>query len=389
MTYDFDKLIDRRGRNSAKWDRRFIGEGEKSLLPFWVADTDFETLPQVKQALGSCVEHGIFGYTLPPEGCPAAVARWQQVRHGFHVEPDWVSFLAGIDCAIATAVQAFTQPGDRILINTPIYTPFFEMVENCGRRVTESPMPLVNGRYEFDFEDFAQKAKGAKLFLFCNPQNPTARCLTRKELERIGEICLENDLLILSDEIHADIVFDGRRHIPLASLSPELARHTITCTSPSKTFSVAGLVASAIIIPDPDVRRPFIEVRERNSINTGILGLVAMEAAYLNGDAYADQVRDYLQANRDFALDYFRKNIPGITPIVPEATFLLWLDCSGLGLKREELESFFTSAGLRLSGGTAYREPTGQFARLNFGCPRSTLKAGLERLAAAAGAPMA
>ena len=146
MTYDFDKLIDRRGRNSAKWDRRFIGEGEKSLLPFWVADTDFETLPEVKQALAACVEHGIFGYTLPPEGCAAAAARWQQVRHGFHVEPDWVSFLAGIDCAIATAVQAFTQPGDRILINTPIYTPFFEMVENCGmqdekvhRRVEDMP----------------------------------------------------------------------------------------------------------------------------------------------------------------------------------------------------------------------------------------------------------
>lgn len=383
MTYDFDKVIDRRGRNSAKWDRRFIGEGEKALLPFWVADTDFETLPEVKQALAACVEHGIFGYTLPPEGCAAAAARWQQVRHGFHVEEEWVSFLAGIDCAIATTVQAFTQPGDTVLINTPIYDPFFKMAEGCGRKTVASPMKMVNGRYEFDFDDFAQKAKRAKLFLLCNPQNPTARCLTREELEKIGAICAENDLLILCDEIHADMVFDGRKHIPLASLSPELARRTITCTSPSKTFSVAGLVASVIIIPDPAVREKFIEVRERNSINTGILGLVAMEAAYLHGDAYADQVRNYLQANRDYAVDYIRKNVPAITPIVPEATFLLWLDCSGLGLSKEALEAFFPAAGLRLSMGSAYREPTGQFVRFNLGCTRATLTAGLERLSAA------
>ena len=382
--YDFDEVIDRRGHNSAKWDRRFIGEGEEALLPFWVADTDFRTLPQVNEALEECVRHGIYGYTLPPEGCAAAAARWQRVRHGFEAKEEWVTFLAGIDCALATAVQAFTQPGDAVLINTPIYTPFFEMAQLSGRRVVENPMKLVEGRYEFDFDDFAQKAKEAKIFLFCNPQNPTARCLTREELEKIGAICAENDLLILSDEIHADIVFDGRKHIPIASLSPELARRTITCTSPSKTFSVAGLVASVIIIPDGDIRARFEAVKERNSINTGILGLVAMEAAYNSGDAYADQVRDYLQANRDFAVDYIRKHIPGITPVVPEATFLLWLDCAGLGLPREELEGFFTAAGVRLSGGAAYKEPTGQFARLNFGCARATLEAGLKRIEAAA-----
>lgn len=381
--YDFDEVIDRRGHNSAKWDRRFIGEGEEALLPFWVADTDFRTLPQVNEALEECVRHGIYGYTLPPEGCAAAAARWQRVRHGFEVKEEWVTFLAGIDCALATAVQAFTQPGDAVLINTPIYTPFFEMARLSGRRVVENPMKLVEGRYEFDFDDFAQKAREAKIFLFCNPQNPTARCLTREELEKIGAICAENDLLILSDEIHADIVFDGRKHIPIASLSPELARRTITCTSPSKTFSVAGLVASVIIIPDGDIRARFEAVKERNSINTGILGLVAMEAAYNSGEAYADQVRDYLQANRDFAVDYIRKHIPGIIPVVPEATFLLWLDCAGLGLPREELEGFFTAAGVRLSGGTAYKEPTGQFARLNFGCARATLEAGLKRIEAA------
>lgn len=382
--YNFDEVIDRRGHNSAKWDKRFIGEGASELLPFWVADTDFRTLPQVNEALEDCVRHGIYGYTLPPEGCAEAAARWQKIRHGFEVKSEWVTFLAGIDCALATAVQAFTDSGDAVLINTPIYTPFFEMAQLSGRRVIENPMALVDGRYEFDFDDFAQKAKEAKLFLFCNPQNPTARCLTREELERIGAICVENDLLILSDEIHADIIFDGGKHIPIASLSPELAARTITCTSPSKTFSVAGLVASAIIIPNEDLRTQFEAVKERNSINTGILGLVAMEAAYRYGERYADEVAAYLQANRDFAVDYFRKNIPGIVPIVPEATFLLWLDCSGLGLNRGELEGFFVSAGVRLSGGTAYKEPTGQFARLNFGCARATLEAGLKKMEAAA-----
>lgn len=378
--YHFDETIDRRGHNSAKWDRRFIGEGENALLPFWVADTDFRTLPEVNAALAECVEHGIYGYTLPPEGCAAAAARWQKVRHGFEVREEWITFLAGIDCAISTVIQAFTQPGDGVLINTPIYTPFFEKVLENDRQVVSSPMKLVNGKYELDFEDLAEKAKTAKLFLFCNPQNPSSRAYTREELEKIGRICTENDLLILSDEIHGDIVFDGRPHIPIASLSQELAQRTITCTSPSKTFSVAGLVASAIIIPNEELRSQFEAVKERNCINTNILGLVAMQAAYTYGDSYADQVTAYLQENRDYALQFLRERVPEITPVVPEATFLLWMDCSGLGLAREKLEGFFIGAGLRLSGGTAYQEPTGQFARLNFGCTRATLKAGLERL---------
>ena len=380
MMYHFDEAIDRRGHNSAKWDRRFIGEGKDALLPFWVADTDFRTLPEVNAALAKCVEHGIYGYTLPPEGCAAAAARWQKVRHEFEIQEEWVTFLAGIDCAISTAVQAFTQPGDEVLINTPIYTPFFEVVLENGRQVVSSPMRLVDGKYEFDFEDLSEKAKTAKLFLFCNPQNPTSRALSREELEKIGEICAENNRVILSDEIHGDIVFDGRRHIPIASLSPELAQRTITCTSPSKTFSVAGLVASVIIIPNEELRRRFEAVKERNCINTNILGLVAMQAAYTHGDDYADQVTAYLQENRDFALRFLRERVPAINPIAPEATFLLWMDCSGLGIASEKLESFFIGAGLRLSGGTAYQEPTGQFVRLNFGCTRATLKAGLERL---------
>lgn len=381
--YDFDRIIDRRGKNSAKWDEHFIGKGDSELLPFWVADTDFSAPECVQQALLSCVQHNIYGYTTPPSGCAQAAADWQKRRHGFEAQADWAVFIAGIDAALAACVCAFTEPGDAVLIQTPVYAPFFETVEKNGRRVLENPMRLINGRYEPDFDDFARKAKEAKIWMFCNPQNPSARCFTGDELLRFAQICLENDVLIVSDEIHADIVFDKRYHIPIASLSPEICKRTITCTSVSKTFSVAGLAASVIFIADEKLRRHFEEEKERCCINTNILGLVAMEAAYRGGDHYADALVAYLQENRDFALDYIGREITGLRALKPEATFLMWIDCSGLGLPSEKLEDFFCSAGVRLSMGSTYREPTGQFVRLNFGCRQAVLQEGLSRIAEA------
>lgn len=375
--YNFDEIIDRRGKNSAKWDSRFIGTGENELLPFWVADTDFAAPKEVQEALKACVEHNLYGYSLPPAGCAKAVAKWQERRHGFSVKEEWISFVAGIDSALSAAICAYTQPGDGILIQTPVYTPFFELVEKNKRTVLENPLLIRDGKYLPDFEDFEKKAKDAKVWMFCNPQNPTGRCFTKEELERFSRICLENDVLMISDEIHGDIVFDGRVHIPMASLSEEVCAKTVTCTSPSKTFSVAGLAASAVIIADEKLRCRFTEEREKRCINTGIPGLTAMEAAYTFGDDYADELISYLQQNRDFALDYFRKNIPGIHAFFPEGTFLLWLDCSRLMLTGEELEHFFTQAGVRLSMGSAYRDGQGGFARMNFACPRKLLKEGL------------
>lgn len=385
--YDFDKIIDRRGKNSAKWDKRFIGSGDEELLPFWVADTDFPAPESVQEALLSCVQHNIYGYTLPPIGCAEAAADWQKRRHGFDARPDWAVFIAGIDAALANSVCAFTKPGDGILIQTPVYTPFFETIEKNGRCVLENPMKLIHGCYEPDFDDFEKKAKNAKLWMFCNPQNPSGRCFTEEELRRFARICVENDVLIVSDEIHSDIIFDGRRHIPIASLSPEICSRTITCTSASKTFSVAGLSASVIFISNEELRERFEEEKERRCINTNILGLAAMEAAYRDGDSYADALVDYLQKNRDFALDYISRYIPSLHPLKPEATFLLWIDCAGLNLPPEKLEDFFRFAGVRLSMGNAYRETTGQFMRLNFGCPRPILEKGLERIAAASSLP--
>lgn len=380
----FDTPIDRRGKNSAKWGSAFIGCGAEERLPFWVADTDFRAPDAVNEALARCVEHGIYGYTMPPEGCAQAAADWQKRRHGFTACPEWAVFIAGIDCALAMAVQAFTKPGDKILINSPVYTPFFEVAEKNGREIIDSPMVLREGHYQFDFDDFTQKARQAKIWMFCNPQNPTARCMTREELETLANICVENELLIVSDEIHADVIFGKGRHIPIASLSEAIGARTVTCTSASKTFSVAGLTTSVIFIADETLRTAFKQAMERNHVNTNILGLVAMQAAYENGDAYADALVQYLEENRDFAVEYFHRHISQIKPIIPEATFLLWLDCSGLGLPREQLEEFFTGAGVRLCGGMAYLEPTGQFARLNFGCARSVLEQGLERIKHAA-----
>lgn len=381
--YDFDKIIDRRGKNSAKWDQRFIGKGEKELLPFWVADTDFPAPPAVQRALKECVRHNLYGYALPPKGCEQAAAKWQKRRHGFDVQPEWVTFIGGIDAALAAAVCAYTRPGDGVLIQTPNYTPFFETIKNNGRRVLENPMKLENGRYVPDFEDFAHKAKEAKLWMFCNPQNPTGRCFTKEELEQFAGICLKNNMIMVSDEIHGDIVFEGNTHIPLASLSREIRDRTLTFTSPGKTFSVAGLAASAVFIADEGLRRQFENEKEKRCLNTNVLGLTAMKAAYTEGDEYADQLVSYLQKNRDFALDYIKRKIPGIRALVPEATFLFWLDCKELGIKGEELENFFIKAGVRLCMGSAYGEGNGEFVRFNFGCSRLLLKKGLERIAQA------
>ncbi len=378
--YNFDEIIDRRGKNSAKWDSRFIGAGKEELLPFWVADTDFAAPKEVQETLQTCVEHNIYGYSLPPKGCTKAVADWQKERHGFFIKEEWVEFTAGIDSALSAAVSAYTKPGDGILIQTPIYSPFFETVERNGRKALENPMLIKNGKYVPDFQDFEKKAKEAKVWMFCNPQNPTGRCFTKEELESFAEICLKNDVLMISDEIHGDIIFDDHIHIPLASLSEEIRSKTITCTSASKTFSIAGLAASAIIIADEKLRKQFSEEKEKRCINTGILGLTAMEAAYTYGNHYADQLVQYLQNNRDFALDYFNTKIPGIHAFSPEGTFLIWLDCKELMLSEKELENFFTSAGVKLSMGCAYRAGSESYARMNFACPKKLLEEGLKRI---------
>lgn len=378
--YDFNRVIDRHGKNSAKWDERFIGKEDQELLPFWVADTDFPAPEAVQQALRECVEHNLYGYSLPPVNCAKTAVRWQQRRHGFDVREEWAVFIAGIDAAMTVSVCSFTEPGDGVLIQTPVYAPFFEIPKKNGRKVLENPMHLVNGRYEPDFEDFEKKAKEAKIWMFCNPQNPSGRCFTREELLRFAQICMENDVLIVSDEIHADIIFDRCKHIPIASLSPEICARTITCTSASKTFSVAGLATSVIFIADEKLRKRFIEGKDRCCINTNSLGLVAMEAAYESGDTYADEAVAYLQDNRDFALEFICERIPALRPLKPEATFLLWMDCRGLGIPAEKLEDFFLSAGVLLSMGSGYREPTGQFVRFNFGCSRAVLEEGLIRI---------
>lgn len=382
--YDFDTTISRIGHNSAKWGEEYIGSGSDMLLPFWVADTDFPAPDEVNEALRACVDHGIYGYVRPSASCLQAAASWQLRRHGFQAQPEWITVTPGIDCAMATAVQAFTEPGDKVLINTPIYDPFFEVIEKNDRETVDSPMELRDGRYEFNWADFEEKVRDCRIWMFCNPQNPEGRCFTEEELRKAGEICGKYGVLMLSDEIHGDIVYDGRKHIPLASLSKEFCGRTITCTSPSKTFSVAGTAASVIFIENETLRNRFRAVLSKNSPGVSCLSLVAMEAAYTCGDDYADQLVAYLQGNRDYILDYLRKYLPQIKPIFPEAMFLVWLDCSGLGFTAEELPGFFQKAGVRLSMGDAYRERSGQFVRLNFGCARATLTAGLERIRKAA-----
>lgn len=378
--YDFDQIINRREKNSAKWDSRLIGEGENELLPFWVADTDFPAPGEVQEALRECVNHNLYGYSLPPAGCAEAVAGWQERKNGFSVKEEWIGFIGGIDSGLSAAVCAYTKPGGKVLIQSPVYGPFFETIEKNGRTVLDSPLCIKDGRYVPDFEDFEKKAKEAELFMLCNPQNPTGRCFEEEELWRFAKICLANDVLMVSDEIHGDIVYRGHKHIPLASLSPEVCAKTVTFTSPAKTFSLAGLSASAYMISDEGLRERFEKEKEKRCMNTGILGLVSMEAAYRYGDAYRDELIQYLQENRDFAVGYFRERVPEIRAFSPEGTFLLWLDCRRLSLTDEGSDDFFKKAGVKLSMGNSFRGEGGSFARMNFACPRAILKEGLKRI---------
>ncbi len=360
-----------------------IGRGTEELIPLWVADTDFLAPSQVKEALTSAVEHGVFGYAHPPVDLFENVALWQKNRHGFNIEPSCISTIPGVTSGLSVAIQAFTEKGDKVLCNTPIYAPFHRTIRINERILAEAPLKLIEGdspKYEIDFDELEEAIKCVKLWLFCNPHNPTTRCFSREELLKIAQICIKHNVIIVSDEIHSDVVFSGYKHIPLASLSKEISDLTITLTSPSKAFSLAGFSTSFALIENETLRERFIEFTKRNNLHVSSLGQIAASNAYKYGGEYVDSVTAYLEGNKDFALDYIKNNLPEIKAVVPEATYLLWLECSGLGFTPEGLLEFFKKSGVLLSDGLQYLEPTGQFVRLNFGCTREILTAGLDRI---------
>ena len=384
MTYDFDKITDRRGTNSLKYDFAKERGKPEDLLPLWVADMDFPTATPILERLTAAVQHGIFGYSDAKEGYFEAVQSWYQRNFQWAVRREWLVKTPGVVFAIATAIRAFTQRGDGVMIQQPVYYPFSEAILDNGRELVNSPLRLTNGHYEMDFADMEAKIQSGKvkLLILCSPHNPVGRVWTEAELRRVGQLCLQYGVLVVSDEIHSDFVYPGCTHHVFAGLSPEFSDITVTCTAPSKTFNLAGLQTSNIFISNRALRRRFRgEMSAAGYSQLNQLGLVACQAAYETGEAWLCQLRDYLCGNLAYVREFLKERIPEVKLIEPEGTYLIWLDFRALGLTEPQREELIVEkARLWLDSG-AMCGPDGEgFDRINIACPRATLTEALQRL---------
>lgn len=382
--YNFDELIDRRHTDSSKWDNVGARIGNPDALAMWVADMDFRCPQPVIDAVVKKASFGVYGYPVIPPRFQKVTVDWQKARHGWDVAAEDVVYVTSVIPAMFTAVQAFTKPGDKVLLQRPVYYPFSHAIEQQGRIVENSPLQLVNGRYEIDFDDLARRAADpdVKLMQLCSPHNPVGRVFTKEELTKIGEICLQNHVIIFCDEIHADFVYRGHTHVPLASISEALANQTVTAVAPSKTFNLAGMRSGAMIIHNPELRKKMADVLNRNrSALPSMLGLEAYMAAYEFGAPYLEELLPYLQDNIAFLDAYLRAHMPKIHLIAPEGTYLMWLDCRELGLDNDALDHFFTwEAAVALDKGFWFGSEGSGFMRMNIACPRARLEQALQAI---------
>jgi cystathionine beta-lyase len=378
MKTDFDRVIDRRNTNSVKFERYC------DALPLWVADMDFAAAPPVLRAMRERVEHGIFGYTAPPAELGEAVRAWLWKRYGWEVEDEAISFLPGVMRGVNVLARAVGRPGDGILVQPPVYYPFFEVPANSGRVLQNAQVPQSNGRYEIDFDAFeCAITERSRLFLLCNPHNPIGRVYTRPELERLADICLRHDVIICSDEIHSDLIFSGHKHLPIAVLAPEVAQQTVTVFAPSKTFNIPGLGFGVMVIENRELRRAVQAAAAGLVRGSNLMGYAAALAAYREGDGWLAELLGYLEANREALLDFVQSRLPGVCMDRPEATFLAWLDCRSADLPGNPHRFFLERAEVALNDGATFGPGGEGFVRLNFGCPRATLTEALERMQAA------
>ena len=377
---DFDQIIDRRHTESIKWNWF-----DEDVLPMWVADMDFRSPEPVVEALKARVEHGVFGYGWPPKELKGAIQAHLLRRQGWEVAEEALDFISGVVTGFNHAIYSLTEPGDKVMIQTPVYPPFLAAPEEAGReRVINPLIRREDGKYEIDFDDFETKAaSGVKLFVLCSPHNPVGRVFSREELTRMAEICLANDVLICSDEIHGDLIFSENRHIPLASLSPEIAANTVTYFAPSKTFNVAGLSTSIYVAQNEAVREKLQHSMTMLLGHPNIFGTQAALAAYRDGQEWLDEVLVYLEANRDYLVEFVESELPGVAIWKPEGTYLSWLDCRALDLPVSPHEFFLKEAKVGLNEGASFGEDGKGFVRLNFACPRALLAEGLGRMKAA------
>jgi cystathionine beta-lyase len=383
MQYDFNQVIDRKNTDCFKWDNRVETFGTDALLPLWVADMDFASPPAVITAIKERAEHPIYGYALRPPEFYQAIIAWLKKRHQWEVKKEWLLITAGVVPAINLAILAFTEPGDQVIVQPPVYHPFFSAVENNGRKLVINKLKEENGRYFMNYEQLDSLANDrTKLMILCSPHNPVGRVWTKEELNTVGEFCRRKNILLVSDEIHADVVYKNYTHLPIASLRPELAHNTITCIAPSKTFNVAGLATSVVIIPDQAKFERFNKMMVALGMGmSNIFGIAALTAAYQYGEDWLEQLIDYLQGNLDFLVQFLAERIPRIRVIKPEGTFLVWLDCRDLGLNPQELKEFLIyKAKVGLNDGRGFGPGGEGFQRINIACPRQILQKALIRI---------
>lgn len=379
MRYNFDEIVPRRNTLSYKWDSAADGE----VLPMWVADMDFRTAPAIVEALQKRVSHGIFGYTRVPDAYYDAVINWFGRRHGWKIRRERMIYTSGVVPALSAIIKALTVPGDKVVVQTPVYNCFFSSIRNNGCTLVSNPLVRVEDTWKMDFEDLEQKVSDpkVKLFLLCNPHNPAGRVWTQEELTRMGEICFRHDVMIISDEIHCELVFPEYRYIPFASISEEFAARSVTCISPSKAFNMAGLQIANIVAPDEEVRRKIdkaININEVCDVNP--FGVLATIAAYNEGEEWLVQLLDYLKGNYLWMRDFCRKYLPQFPVSRLEGTYLVWMDCSPLHQSSEELErNLMKESRLWLNAGAMYGAEGEGFMRWNIACPRSVLEEGLNR----------
>lgn len=385
MKYNFDEVIDRKNTDSMKWSASYLERhfGSADCVPLWVADMDFRTAQPVIDAVTERAGHGIYGYALAGDEFYEAVIKWQKRRNGWEVKKEWIVFSPGVVPALWHIVRTFCSPGEKVILQSPVYYPFYKVIEDNGCQVINNRLINNGGRYEMNFEELERQAEDSsvKMMILCSPHNPVGRVWTKEELRRVSEICFANDVLLVSDEIHSDLVFRPNVHTPAASMSEQLMMNTITCMAPSKTFNLAGVQVSDVIVPDRRLRRRLAGSLKSAGVMPNVFGLAAQTAAYNEGEEWLEQLLEYLAGNLDVMENFITSELPEVKFRRPEGTYLAWLDFSGYGFTTEELQNRMKNkAGVALDDGYIFGDGGEPCQRINFACPRSVLIKAMERL---------
>ncbi|RLL86263.1 cystathionine beta-lyase [Petrotoga sp. HKA.pet.4.5] len=377
MKNNFNEIVDRKSTESVKWNGVKSLYGRDDVIPMWVADMDFKSPPEVIEALKQRAEHGIFGYPMLDEDYFVPFINWIKARHGIEIKKEWIVTTDGVVDALKIAILAYSKPGDNVVIQTPVYYPFYNIIKSNGRMIIKNSLKFENRNYSMDFDDLEKKLslKRTKLFILCNPHNPVGRVWKREELEKLVQLCAKHNVLLLSDEIHSDLVFSPNKHIPIFSISQDIKESSLTFYAPSKTFNLAGLKASFAVIPNEQLRTEYKNVIESlSSDNLNIFGMVAAKVAYERGEDWLDDLLNYLRANIDYVYDFFNEKLPKVKLQKPEGTYLMWLDFRAYGDEQKVKDILVNKAKVGLEEGSIFGEEGNGFFRMNIGCPISILK---------------